>query len=365
MTPLRIVFSEAATSFGGQEQYIFKVMCGLRKRGHEVQAICQPHAQLAKRLQEADFTVHTLLTDGPANYLKGVLRLRRLFAQQRFDVVNTNSRRDTMLAGVAARWAGVPLVVRSRHLAKRVGSLLSYTIVPNSVIACSEYVRNHLIERGAKPDMVKVVYPGVDLMNWPHGSRLREELRLAANDIVIVCVAVMREQKGHRVLLEAVEPLIRARPNVHLVLVGSGSPLMQKLQTQVEQYGLAKRVHFMGTRTDVPQILNGSDIFALATENEATGTVFLEAQASGLPVVGTRVGGVPEMMIENESGFLFSLKDVSMLSAQLQKLVDNPELRHRMGEKGKRFVHDKQQFDLASMAYRTEQAYFGWLRQQK
>lgn len=363
MTRLRIAFSEAATSFGGQEQYIFRVMQGLRELGHDVQAVCQPHAKLAGRLQEDGFTVHTLLTDGVVNYAKGVVRLRRLFAHQGFDVVNTNSRRDTMLVGVAARLAGVPLVVRSRHLAKRVGSLLSYTVVPHAVIACSHHVRNHLIDRGADPSKVKVVYPGIDLVHWPEGSNLRNELKLALNDLVIVCVAVMREQKGHRVLLDAVEPLIRARPNVHLVLAGSGSPLMETLQTLVEEKGLTRRVHFLGTRQDVAQILNGSDIFALATETEAAGAVFLEAQASGLPVVGTRVGGVPEMMVENESGFLFPLRDVKALTQALQKLLDDRELRQKMGRAGSRFVHDSRQFDFMSMAKLTEQAYLDWLAQ--
>jgi glycosyltransferase involved in cell wall biosynthesis len=365
MTRLRIAFSEAATSFGGQEQYIFKVMCGLRERGHDVQAICQPHVKLAQRLQDDGFVVHTLLTDGFVNYAKGVVRLRRLFIEQGFDVVNTNSRRDTMLVGVAARLAGVPLVVRSRHLAKRVGSLLSYTVVPHAVIACSQYVRNHLIERGAAPDKVKVVYPGIDLNNWPTGSTLRSELKLAENDVVIVSVAVMREQKGHRVLLEAVEPLIRARPNVHLVLVGSGSPLMETLQGIVQERGLARRVHFLGTRQDVPQILNGSDIFALATETEAIGTVFAEAQASGLPVIGTRVGGVPEMMLENETGILFALRDVAALTSALQKLLDNPALRRQMGVAGRRFVHEAHRYDLSTMASSTEHAYLNWLGQRK
>ncbi|HBT32649.1 MAG TPA: glycosyltransferase family 1 protein [Pusillimonas sp.] len=363
MTRLRIVFSEAATGFGGQEQYIFKVMRGLRELGHDVRAVCQPHAKLAERLQDDGFAVHTLLTDGVVNYAKGIVQLRRLFADQKIDVVNTNSRRDTMLVGAAARLAGVPLVVRSRHLAKRVGSLLSYSVVPHAVIACSQYVRNHLIERGAPPGKVKVVYPGIDLSHWPQGSTLRSELKLAENDVVIACVAVMREQKGHRTLLEAVEPLIRARPNLHLVLVGSGSPLIETLQGIVQEKGLARRVHFLGTRQDVPQILNGADIFALATETEATGTVFAEAQASGLPVVGTRVGGVPEMMIENETGILFDLRDVNGLTTALQKLLDNPALRRQMGTAGRRFVYDAHRYDLSTMASLTEQAYLDWLGQ--
>lgn len=360
MSPLRIVFSEAATSYGGQEQYIHKLMNGLRDQGHHLEAICQPHAVLAQKLREDGFTVHTLLTDGPKNFVKGVWRLRKVLRQGRFDVVNTNSRRDTMLVGTAARLAGVPLIVRSRHLAKKVGSLLSYTIVPHAVIACSEYVRNHLLDRGVKPAQVRVVYPSVPIEHWPQGSTLRSELKLAATDVVITCVAVMRAQKGHTTLLAAVEPLIKSRPNIHLVLAGSGA-MLETLEQFVAEHGLEKRVHFLGMRQDIPNVLNGSDIFALATEIEATGTVYVEAQAAGLPVVGTRVGGVPEMMIESETGVLVPPNDPDALRDALVQLIDNEMLRKTMGSAARRFVMQGNTFSLQAMVSNTEQAYRYWL----
>lgn len=362
MKPLRIVFSEAATSYGGQEQYIHKLMKGLRDQGHHLEAICQPHAILAQKLAEDGFTVHTLLTDGPKNFVQGVWRLRKVLRQGRFDVVNTNSRRDTLLAGTAARLAGVPLIVRSRHLAKKVGSLLSYTIVPHAVIACSEYVRSHLLDRGVKPSQVRVVYPSVPTDEWPQGSTLRDELKLAANDVVITCVAVMRAQKGHKTLLQAVEPLIKAQPNIHLVLAGSGA-MLDELQQFVAMQGLEKRVHFLGMRSDIPNVLNGSDIFALATEIEATGTVYVEAEAAGLPVVGTRVGGVPEMMVEFETGLLVPPNDPVAMREALSRLIDNEVLRKTMGSAGRRFVMQGDKFSLDAMVSTTEQAYRYWLDQ--
>src|SRR3546814_16213081 len=89
---------------------------------------------------------------GPANYLKGVWRVRRILIDGRFDIVNTHSRRDTLLAGVAARLAGTRLIVRTRHLAIRPGSLLSYTVVPHAVTTVSDHVRRLLLERGVPAD---------------------------------------------------------------------------------------------------------------------------------------------------------------------------------------------------------------------
>uniref|UniRef100_UPI003D28D208 glycosyltransferase n=1 Tax=Alcaligenes xylosoxydans xylosoxydans TaxID=85698 RepID=UPI003D28D208 len=113
---MRIVHSEAATSFGGQEGRIFKEMNAMRARGHHLEAICQPTALLAERLSDAGFTVHTLEMDGPVNYVKGVIAIRRILREGRFDVLNTHSRRDTVIAAESGRLAGTPPLVPNRHL---------------------------------------------------------------------------------------------------------------------------------------------------------------------------------------------------------------------------------------------------------
>lgn len=359
--PLRILHSEAATGWGGQEQYIHRMMLAMRDRGHTLEAVCQPHAKLAERLRQEGFAVHTMLMDGPANYLRGVPRIRRILSEGRFDVLNTHSRRDTMLAGVAARLAGTPLIVRTRHLANRPGSLLSYTVVPHRVTTASDFVRQGLIDRGVPPGHVATVYPAVELPPLVGQSTLRAELKLAPNDVVVGCVAVMRALKGHRELIDAMAPLIAERPNVHLVLVGGGSPLFEEIQAYVRERGLSRRVHMLGMRDDVPNLLEGFDIFALATRKEASGTVFVEAGAAGLPVVGTRVDGVPEMMREGVSGLLVPLDDVPALTQAIRRLIEDPALRSRMGRESLDFCRNSGHFSLRAMVARIEAAYIRWL----
>lgn len=365
MKPLRIIHSEAATSFGGQEQYIHQMMTAMRERGHHMEAICQPHALLAQRLRDDGFTVHTLLMDGPANYIKGVIRLRKVLREGHFDVLNTHSRRDTLLAGMAGRLAGTPLIVRTRHLAKRVGSLLSYTIVPHRVTTASNFVRNHLISRGVSASHVATVYPVVNIKPWNKPSTLREELKLAQNDIVVGCVAVMRAKKGHRALIDAMEPLFRGRPNLHLVFVGGGSPIFEEVQEYIAQRKLTRRVHLLGRRNDVPNLLAGFDLFALATEQEASGTVFVEAAAAGLAVVGTDVDGVPEMMENGETGLLVPLHDQQALTEALRTLIDDPVLRKKMGDAGRRRVLEEGRFTPQAMVNSIESCYLRWLSERQ
>lgn len=365
MKPLRILHSEAATSFGGQENYILHAMRILRERGHQVEAACQPHAQLTERLRDEGFVVHTLLMDGTANYLRGVRHLRRVLRQGRFDVLNSHSRRDTMLAGVAARLAGTPLIVRTRHLAKKVGSLMSYTIVPKRVIAPSAYVRDHLIERGVKPEQVQVVYPSVDPARIDRAPvlDLRAQLGLASDTLLVGCVAVLRRDKGHHELIVAMQTLFTRYPKLHLVLVGGGSPGYEQLQALIASLGLQSRVHLLGARTDVPSILPNLDVFALATHMEASGTVFAEAGCAGIPVVGSRVGGVPEMMQEGRSGFLVDLHDQQAWGEALEQLIQNPGLRQEMGAAGRLFCRSDERFTPVAMGDRLEGAYYRWLKE--
>src|SRR5690606_15860683 len=145
--PLRILHSEAATGWGGQEQYIHRMLLAMRERGHTLEAVCQPHAKLTERLRQEGFTVHTLPMDGPVNYVRGVARIRALLRAGRFDVLNTHSRRDTMLAGVAGRLAGTPAIVGTWHVAKRPGSLLASPVAPPRVTTPRQFVSRRLARR--------------------------------------------------------------------------------------------------------------------------------------------------------------------------------------------------------------------------
>ncbi len=363
MRPLRILHAEAATGFGGQEQYIFRLMHALRARGHQVQAVCQPAARLVPALREAGFQVDTLAMDGAWNHLQGLPRLVRLLRRGAFDVVNTHSRRETLLVGAAARLAGVPLIVRTRHLAKPVGSLLSYTRVPKRVIAVSQYVRRHLIQRGVPPGHVAVVYPAVDFPDPMPAPVLRTELGLGAEAVVVGSVGVLRKEKGHAQLIEAMQPLLERYAGLHLVIVGGGSPALEKLRDHVHALELDGRIHLLGNRGDVSALLPDFDVFVLATHTESAGMAFIEAGAAGLPVVGTRVGGVPEMMEEGVSGLLVPLFDVSALTAALDRLIGDPTLRVRMGSAGRRYCLEEGRFTREALGRETEACYLRWLEE--
>lgn len=361
MIALRILHAEAAVAFGGQEHRIYKEMIAMRARGHHVELVCQPQAQLVARMREQGFTVHTVPMGGIVRFVKGVLAIRRILKAGKFDVLNTHSRKDTLVAALAGRLAGTPLIVRTRHLANKVGSMLSYTWLPHRVTTVSNHVRDYLISRGVPAARIATVYSPIVLPEPLSQSTLRAELGLTPDDIVVICVAVMRAAKGHKQLIEALAPLMQTRPNLHLVVVGAGSPVFEQTQEHINQLGLTPRMHLLGTRRDVPNLLAGADLFALPTRQEASGTVFVEAAASGLPTVATDVGGVSEMMRDGETGFLVQLDDPAALQAALQKLIDDASLRHTMGDAGRRMVWEEGVFSTEKLAATTEAYYLKWL----
>lgn len=365
LRPLRIIHTEAATSFGGQEHRIFKEMVAMREAGHHLEAICQPRAQLTARLRHAGFMVHTMEMDGPFHFVRAVFNIRQILKNGAIDVLNTHSRRDTVIAATAGRLAGTPLIVRTRHLANRVNSLLSYTWLPHCVTTDSLFVRSQLIARGVTPDRIENIYTPLLKQASVEHSTLREELKLASTDVVVGCVAVMRANKGHADLVRAMVPLFAEHANLHLVVVGEGAPVFHQIQELVRNLHLQDRVHLLGRREDIPNVMAGFDIFCLATRLEASGMVFLEAAAAGLPIVATAVGGVPEMLEDGRTGLLVQLDDQNSLRAALLTLINQPALRKQMGQAGynRIWTDPASPFTPEALVKRTEEVYSRWLMQ--
>jgi glycosyltransferase involved in cell wall biosynthesis len=336
-------------------------MIALRNLGHTVEIVCPSDAHIGARSMEEGFTVHYARMRGGAD-LRSMLLIRALLARRKFDVVNTHSGHDTLVAGFAARLVGTPLVVRTRHLALPISSLATYTRIPHRVIAVSRYVRDYLISVGVAEGRVETIYDGIVKPEVQTHSTLRSELGIDANAIVAATVAIMRDKKGHEDLIEAARPMLIERPNLHFVMAGDG-PWFEKIQRIVEGLGLTRRIHLLGFRTDIPNVLRGCDLFVLPTHQEALGQSFIEAMAAGLPVIGTTVDGVPEVITPGVNGLLVPPHDIEALRAAIARLIENPRLRAQLGEAA-RFLTDFN-FTVDGMADETIDYYRRGIRERR
>ena len=375
--PLKILHTEAARGMGGQEIYLLRHLLAMRARGHDMSLLCQPGARLAEAARDHGFVVHTLEMGGLPRLLRGIPAVRHLVRTHRYDVVNVTSRRDALIAAAGARLAGAPLVVRSRHLMSPVHSLLTYTWLPQRVITVSQFVKRLLQERGIAPGRIGVVPPMAQsplpsgdeppARSWAELRQLRAEIRaglgFGEDDVVVGCVAVLREPKGHLDLLDAIAPLCRADPKLHLLIVGDGEPVMTRLKAMRAQYGIESQVHLPGYRADAARLMAGFDVFALPSHKEAAGTVFLEAAQAGVPIVATRVGGIPDMVVEQANAILVAPGDPAALTAALRTLAACGELRQAMGRAGLDWIRGEHRFTAAGHCEATEHLYHQWLEE--
>lgn len=350
---LKILHTESSTGWGGQEHRTFKELVALRERGHHLEVACRPGAQLGDRAAEAGFTVHRISMRGGGDLI-AAWKIFKLLRRERYDIVNTHSGHDSLLAGLAGRLARTPLIVRTRHLALAISSLATYKTLPHKVVAVSDWVRKYLISEGVPANDVTTIYTGIEPPALVSRSTLRDELHLTADDILICTVAILRYEKGHRDLIDAAAPLLAENPKLHLVFAGDG-PIFNELSDYITEKGLAGRIHLLGLRRDIPNVLAGCDFFALATWQEALGTSFIEAMASGLAVIGSAVDGVPEVITDGKNGILAPARNPVQLREALRQLIDQSELRSAMGAAGEEITRTR--FSVATMAAEMESFY--------
>lgn len=337
---MRILHTESSRGWGGQENRTLQEALQLQAAGVETSFACQPGSQLEDRAQQQGFTVATMPMRNNFD-LPAVARLAAVLRRNRIDIVNTHSGRDTFLAGLAARLVRRrPLVVRTRHLILPITSRSTYTFLPDHVVAVSEAVRRYLMEAGVPAARVTAIPTGVDTARFdPVASpgTLRQELGLSAEAVLIGTVAILRAKKGHLDLLHAAPRVLAAIPEAVFVFAGDG-PQFDNLTRAIAERNLEGRVRLLGLRRDIPDVLGSLDLFVLPTYQEALGTSFLEAQAMGVPVIGTRVGGVPETIRENETGLLVPPHDPEALAQAIIALAADPARRRTMGAAGRAWV---------------------------
>lgn len=334
---LTIAHTESSLGWGGQEHRTFKEMVGLARRGHRMLLVCQPGAKFAARAREAGLEVFGVRMRNGVD-LPAVLKMAALFRRERVDVVNTHSGRDSILGGLAGRLAG-RLVVRTRHLALELTSLFTYTTVPHHVVSVSEHVRRYLVGKGVPEARCTTVYTGIDpeAMRLSTPSTLRSELGLPETAKVVGTVAILRVKKGHRFIVDAAPAILAAQPDTHFVFAGDG-PQMENLKAQIAEQGLEGCIHLLGLRRDIANVLSGCDLFLLPTEQEALGTSYIEAMAMGLPVVGSNVDGVPEVVRDGDNGLLIQPRDAASLADAVTRLLGDDALRARMAARSRELV---------------------------
>jgi glycosyltransferase involved in cell wall biosynthesis len=359
---MRIAHIEAGRHLYGGAAQVRYLLEGLTSRGVENLLLCPPHSELAAAAPAA--LVHTLPMHGELDVALP-LRLLRELKVLKPDVVHVHSRRGADLyGGIAAALAGVPAVLTRRVDAVEPALMARLKYRPyRAVVALSRAIERQLAAAGVPRERIVPIASGVDTQRYRPDAGARERLRmvfgLPADALVVGVVAQLIERKRHSWLFALLPELVRAWPQLRVVCFGRG-PLESQLRAELAARGLAEHVVLAGFRADLPDLVPGLDVLAHPASREGLGLALLEAASAGVPVVACAVGGVPDIVVDGETGMLVARDDGAAFDRALRVLLAAPDERSRLGAAARR--HVERRFDTASLVSAHHSLYTRVLR---
>jgi glycosyltransferase involved in cell wall biosynthesis len=381
----RILFVDHTATWGGGEVALFNLVRALDPTRYQPIVVLFSDGALGDKLRGAGIETHVLAMSGGviharkealgggtllrvkdvASTLAFAVRLRRFMRQQRVALVHTNSLKSDLIGGVAARAAGLPLVwhVRDRiaddYLPAKVARVFRWMcrVIPTRVIAISEAVKQTL---GTNP-RVRVVHDGT-----PLPPECATQPRASDRDTpVVVLVGRMTPWKGQDVFLRAAAIVRRQFPNARFQVIGAAlfgeRDYEQQLHEIVRAEGLDDAVEFTGFRADVPDLMAQLDVLVHAsTTGEPFGQVVIEGMAAGKPVVATRGGAIPEIVVDGQTGLIVPMGDPESMANAIASLLADPARAAQMGAAGRERVAGR--FTIAHTAAGVQRVYDELLR---
>lgn len=297
-------------------------------------------------------------------------RLHQLMRRYQYHIVHTHTTKAGILGRVAARVAGVPVIIHTPHghafdgYVNRVGSeglkvverwLTRWT---DRIICLTEAEREDCLRfRIGSPDNFEVIHSGVDIDRFrqarPDPVAKRQELGLPPTGPLVGYVGRLAAVKGGSVLLDAASRIRSAVPDATLVFVGDG-PLRPELERRAARLHLNGAVMFLGLRRDVADILPLFEVVAVPSLNEGMGRVAVQAMAAGRPIVGSRVCGIQDVIADGQTGLLVPPGDPDALARSVIQCLTNPDLSTRLGRNAQAGIHN---YGIAPMVAKIDSLY--------
>jgi glycosyltransferase involved in cell wall biosynthesis len=362
---LRILYIIGNSVVGGAENHLLTLVRALDPAQHRLAVICPRPGPLVDVLQSEGVEVYLVEMVKPApndEYELDLAALWSLFSIIREwhpHVVHSHLYPAHLHATLAGQLAGAPALITTAHtLIVRPGDSSLIRMANGHIIAVSEHVKSLLVKAGVPTERIQVIYNGIEPHYFQDESqqarKIRQELGVEADTTVIGVIARLSPEKGHTEFLDIARELAVQRANTKFLVVGTG-PVEAELHSMARDLGLEEQVIFTGARQDITAINHVIDIFALPSREEALPLAMLEAMAARRPVVESAVGGVPEVVVDGETGFLLSPDDRTGFVQALTKLIDQPDLRAKLGFQGRQRAHAL--FGVEQMIHRTTNFY--------
>lgn len=341
------------TSFarGGMEMRLADVVNGLDKSRWDPHIYAfYDHQTMQNKVETA--RLHVPLSNGKTD-VAVPLKLAQHFRREQTQIV------WTLAQGLAAGWgrlaalmANVPIKILSVHDNYPLAPLTRLlNPVTDAIVALTETSASLFRSQGVPAEKIHVLYNGIDTQRYaPAPDRRAELLNIPPNQPVILNVGRLTYEKGRDVMLHAAVPLMNSTIPPRIVFAGEGVE-RPALESLARDLGLADHVRFLGIREDVPALINGADVVVMSSRDvpfgESCPNIVLEAMGCGVPIIGTRVGGTAELIVDGETGFVIPPENPTLLAEKVALLLENAPLRQQMGQAGRQRV--VQHFSLERM----------------
>ncbi|MDD2249625.1 MAG: glycosyltransferase family 4 protein [Candidatus Cloacimonetes bacterium] len=344
---------------GGQQQAIY-LYEGMLKRGFDCGFLCLPKSSLHNYLAKNNLPFHTISCKGELDLYAG-FKLAMLCRKKSYDVLHLHSSHSLSWGLMAKLFCPHLKLVATRRVDFPIGknpfSAFKYrTKAINKIVTVSNNIRNVLVDCGVPESKITVIHSGIDIKKFADKKvpeNFRETWKIPEKSIVVGTVAAFAGHKDYPNFLQAASLAVKENPELFFMAVGDGI-LLPEMKKVAMELGLQGHISFTGFQKDIGHFLKAFDIFVLASYLEGLGTSVLEAMSVGLPVIGTKAGGISEMISNEENGLLVPPKNPQELSHSILKLASEPRLRQKYG---KNALETVKQFDKELMVDKNLELY--------
>lgn len=344
MNSRKICFFNSTKAWGGGEKWHYDISTRLHAKYGNVFVVAGKGSELGQRLAATDIP-HQLLSIGNLSFLNPLkmIKLIRLFMKARPEILIMNLPADLKAAGIAARLAGIKRIIYRRGSAIPIRNSwlnrLLFRYVIHEVIANSQETARTILSENPQlfpAEKIRVIYNGVD---WEKFETLSQDIpsRSQQGRIILGNAGRLEPQKGQDILI-AVASLLKSRGYDFEIRIAGEGRLKEQLMQKARDEGVAGQVHFLGFVENMRQFLHSIDIFLLPSHWEGFGYVIAEAMYCGKPVIAFNVSSNPELVCDNETGFLVEQGDVAAFAEKAEILMNNTGLRRQLGQMARKYA---------------------------
>lgn len=367
--PARLVLWAGSFEPAGTQRFMLEFLRRMdRDRFDPVVFSTLARGELLPAVRALDVPVHEFGTGTGVlspRTLRDLTAAARFLRREQVDILSCMLGLTTIVGPFVGRAAGVPVVVNNqRNLSywlnggakESAYGYVSRRVVDGILVNCAAAGRELVTRFGVDGSKITNVGVGTDLERIeaaPPADDLWRRLGLEGRRVVGI-VAKLSRVKGHRHFLEAAAFVSKAHADVAFLVVGDG-PERERLEHAAADLGLSAKVHFVGVRDDVPSILKSLEVFVLSSTSEGSPNVILEAMAAGAPVVATRVGGIPDLVVDGQSGLLVEPRDSASMARAVKRLLADGDAARAMGERGRELARER--YDIDAVVGRMEDTF--------